>query len=145
MVTEVDAAATAVAASAASAGLLRENGPGGHLHEYGGWVELAHALWGGEAVRGGDHRALLGIGEEAHDVELRVRRGVEEDPAGYDWTSMGRIRVPADRADLVGCLPQRRFGPPWRPPWLTLVTAYSRRREQAFYNFTSPILQFRID
>ena len=103
------------------------------------------ALWRGEAVRGGDHRALLGIGEEAHDVELRVRRGVEEDPAGYDWTSMGRIRVPADRADLVGCLPQRRFGPPWRPPWLTLVTAYSRRREQAFYNFTSPILQFRID
>ena len=64
---------------------------------------------------------------------------------GYDWTSMGRIRVPADRADLVGCLPQRRFGPPWRPPWLTLVTAHSRRREQAFYNFTSPILQFRID
>ena len=85
------------------------------------------------------------IGEEAHDVELRVRRGVEEDPAGYDWTSMGRIRVPADRADLVGCLPQRRFGPPWRPPWLTLVTAYFRRREQAFYNFTYPILQFRID
>jgi hypothetical protein len=87
----------------------------------------------------------LGKKHRPHDVELRVRRGVEEDPAGYDWTSMGRIRVPADRADLVGCLPQRRFGPPWRPPWLTLVTAHSRRREQAFYNFTSPILQFRID